>query len=108
MGTQMTVVRLADGSLWLHSPVKLDDSLTRAFDSVGRVAFLAMTVRERRHEIAVMHAIVFTRGSTVWRVLVEGVVRTRSANRRLRSRFRDTIPADAPLRYESRSNSTPR
>ena len=33
MGTQMTVLRLADGSLWLHSPIKFDDSLKRAFDS---------------------------------------------------------------------------
>jgi hypothetical protein len=40
MGTRMTVVRLADGSLWLHSPVKLEDSLKRALDSAGRVAFL--------------------------------------------------------------------
>ena len=33
----------------------------------------AMTVRERRHEIAVMRAIGFTRGSIIWRVLVEGL-----------------------------------
>ena len=33
----------------------------------------AMTVRERRHEIAVMRAIGFTRGSIIWRVLAEGL-----------------------------------
>jgi putative ABC transport system permease protein len=33
----------------------------------------AMTVRERRHEIAVMRAIGFTRSSIIWRVLAEGL-----------------------------------
>ena len=33
----------------------------------------AMTVRERRHEIAVMRAIGFSRGSIIWRVLAEGL-----------------------------------
>ena len=39
MGTRMTVVRLADGSLWLHSRVKLDDSLKRArLGGPGRIS----------------------------------------------------------------------
>src|ERR1700687_3162441 len=33
----------------------------------------AMAVRERRHEMAVMRAIGFTRGSIIWRVLAEGL-----------------------------------
>src|SRR5258705_2825686 len=40
VGTRMTVIRLADGSLLLHSPVRLDDDLRRELDAVGRVAFV--------------------------------------------------------------------
>jgi hypothetical protein len=35
----MTVIRLADGSLMLHSPVALDPELRRELDSLGRVRF---------------------------------------------------------------------
>jgi hypothetical protein len=38
--TRMTVVRLGDGSLWVHSPTPLTDELAAAIDSLGRVAFL--------------------------------------------------------------------
>ncbi len=38
--TRMTVVRLGDGSLWLHSPTPLTDDLAAAIDALGRVAFL--------------------------------------------------------------------
>jgi hypothetical protein len=37
LGTKMTIVRLADGGLWLHSPVKLDDATKRALDALGPV-----------------------------------------------------------------------
>lgn len=39
VGTRMTVIRLADGSLLLHSPVALDADLRRALDAIGRVRF---------------------------------------------------------------------
>ena len=39
VGTRMTVIRLADGSLLLHSPVALDAELRRELDAVGRVRF---------------------------------------------------------------------
>ena len=39
VGTRMTVIRLADGSLLLHSPVSLDHGLRRELDSIGRVRF---------------------------------------------------------------------
>lgn len=39
VGTRMTVIRLADGSLLLHSPVSLDPRLRRELDSIGRVRF---------------------------------------------------------------------
>ena len=35
----MTVIRLADGSLLLHSPVALDAELRRELDAIGRVRF---------------------------------------------------------------------
>jgi uncharacterized protein DUF4336 len=37
IGTRMTVVRLADGGLFLHSPVRLDDATRRALDAIGPV-----------------------------------------------------------------------
>ena len=39
VGTRMTVIRLTDGSLLLHSPVTLDPELCRALDSLGRVRY---------------------------------------------------------------------
>jgi hypothetical protein len=40
IGGRMTVVKLADGGLWLHSPVKIDDDLTRELDTLGPVAHI--------------------------------------------------------------------
>lgn len=37
MGTRMTVVRLADGGLFVHSPVRLDDETRRDLDTLGPV-----------------------------------------------------------------------
>jgi hypothetical protein len=37
VGTRMTVVRLADGSLLLHSPVSLDAGIRSELDALGRV-----------------------------------------------------------------------
>jgi hypothetical protein len=39
VGTRMTVIRLAGGSLLLHSPVELDPELHRELDAIGRVRF---------------------------------------------------------------------
>src|SRR5258706_11147665 len=39
VGTRMTVIRLADGSLLLHSPVALDAELRRELDALGCVRF---------------------------------------------------------------------
>lgn len=36
-GTRMTVIRLADGSLFLHSPTRLDDDTRSALDELGSV-----------------------------------------------------------------------
>ena len=37
IGTRMTVIRLADGGLFLHSPVRLDDATRAALDGIGPV-----------------------------------------------------------------------
>ena len=39
VGTRMTVIRLAEGSLLLHSPVALDPALRGALDALGSVRF---------------------------------------------------------------------
>ena len=39
VGTRMTVIRLADGSLLLHSPVSLDPALRKELDALGPVRF---------------------------------------------------------------------
>ncbi len=40
VGTRMTVVRLRDGSLFVHSPVALDDTLRKELDELGPVAHI--------------------------------------------------------------------
>jgi Domain of unknown function (DUF4336) len=37
VGTRMTVIRLADGSLFVHSPVHLDDEIRATLDRIGPV-----------------------------------------------------------------------
>ena len=37
VGTRMTVIRLADGSLFVHSPIHLDDEIRAALDRIGPV-----------------------------------------------------------------------
>ena len=36
----MTVVQLADGTLWLHSPIQIDDALRAQLDAIGPVAYI--------------------------------------------------------------------
>ena len=38
--TRMTIVRLASGELWVHSPVDAGTALKREIDALGRVAFI--------------------------------------------------------------------
>jgi len=40
IGTRMTVIRLSDGSVFLHSPVRLDAETRRALDGVGPVRWV--------------------------------------------------------------------
>src|SRR5690349_5167476 len=38
--TRMTVLRLADGALWVHSPIRLSDELRSIVDSSGPVRYV--------------------------------------------------------------------
>lgn len=38
--TRMTLVRLADGDLWVHSPIRLDEGLRAEVEALGRVRHL--------------------------------------------------------------------
>jgi len=40
VGTRMTVLRLSDGSVLLHSPVRVDDETQQEIDRIGPVAFI--------------------------------------------------------------------
>lgn len=40
IGTRMTVVRLAAGELWLHSPIPIDDGLRVGIDALGPVGYI--------------------------------------------------------------------
>jgi hypothetical protein len=50
-GTRMTVVRLADGGLFVHSPVALDDATRAAVDAIGPVK--AIVAPSRFHHLSV-------------------------------------------------------
>ena len=49
--TRMTVIRLADGSLFLHSPIRLDDGLRSELDGLGEVR--ALIAPNRAHHLFV-------------------------------------------------------
>ena len=51
IGTRMTVIKLASGGLFLHSPTKLDDETRRALDSLGEVR--AVVAPSRAHHLFV-------------------------------------------------------
>ena len=51
VGTRMTVIKLASGGLFLHSPTKLDDETKRALDAIGEVR--AVVAPSRAHHLFV-------------------------------------------------------
>jgi hypothetical protein len=51
VGTRMTVIKLAGGGLFLHSPTRLDDETKRALDSLGEVR--AVVAPSRAHHLFV-------------------------------------------------------
>jgi hypothetical protein len=40
VSSRMTVVRLSDGTLWLHSPIPLTEQLRQQIDQLGEVAYI--------------------------------------------------------------------
>jgi len=54
IGGRMTVVRLADGGLWLHSPVRIDDGLAAELRELGPVTDLVAP--NRFHHLHLPHA----------------------------------------------------
>ena len=40
MGTRMTICRLHNGDLWVHSPIKPDEKLRQELDALGTVRFI--------------------------------------------------------------------
>ena len=51
IGTRMTVIKLAGGGLFLHSPIRLDDETRRALDTLGEVT--AVVAPSRAHHLFV-------------------------------------------------------
>ena len=51
IGTRMTVIKLASGGLFLHSPTKLDDETKRSLDALGEVR--AVVAPSRAHHLFV-------------------------------------------------------
>ena len=51
IGTRMTVIKLAAGGLFLHSPTKLDDETKQALDALGEVR--AVVAPSRAHHLFV-------------------------------------------------------
>ena len=49
--SRMTVVRLADGALWLHSPILIDEPLRAALDAIGPVNYI-VTPNKTHHLFA--------------------------------------------------------
>jgi hypothetical protein len=46
--TRMTVARLSNGDLWLHSPIKFDEKLARELQGLGRVRHLVSPNQQGR------------------------------------------------------------
>ena len=40
IGTRMTIVRLANGELWLHSPIRPTAEIREAIDALGPVRYI--------------------------------------------------------------------
>src|SRR5260370_37795183 len=51
IGTRMTVIKLASGGLFLHSPTKLDDETKRTLDVLGEIR--AVIAPSRAHHLFV-------------------------------------------------------
>lgn len=64
VGTRMSVIRLADGSLLLHSPVSLDPGLRRELDALGPVRYAVAP--NRVHHLYAGHVAQAYPGARLW------------------------------------------
>lgn len=64
VGTRMTVLRLPEGRLLLHSPVALDPGLRQDLDSIGRVAFVVAP--NRLHHLYAGDVVKSYPGARLW------------------------------------------
>jgi hypothetical protein len=49
IGRRMTVPRLADGALWIHSPIRLDRQLRSELERLGRARFVVRASSRHGH-----------------------------------------------------------
>jgi hypothetical protein len=64
VSTRMTVVRLTDGALWLHSPIPISKDLQRQIDALGPVRFIVAP--NRYHHLYAGHALQLYREATLF------------------------------------------
>lgn len=57
VGTRMTIVRLSDGRLWLHSPIEATDDLVAAVAELGEVGFIVAPNRWHHMFVASWQAV---------------------------------------------------
>ena len=62
------VVKLSDGSLWVHSPVRLDPELKTALDALGPVKHI-VTPNYEHNKFAPQVVVCLALASHLWRVL---------------------------------------
>lgn len=88
--TRMTLVRLADGGLWCHSPIAPDDALFAAVDALGPVRHLVSP-----NLLHYAHIAAWKRRYPQALAWASPGVRKRAASQRIEVRF-DVDLADAP------------
>ena len=91
VGTRMTVIRLRDGSLLLHSPVVLDPELRRELDAIGRVRFAVAP--NRVHHLYAGDVAAAYPGTKLW--VAPGLARKRPD-----LVFVDVLGDDAPAEWK--------
>lgn len=90
MGARMTVIRLPDGGLWLHSPIAIDDAVAAAIDALGPVRHLVAP--NRLHHLYLGDAQRRWPQATTWGA--PGL-----AAKRADLRFDQVLGDDAPARW---------
>jgi hypothetical protein len=89
--TRMTVARLSNGDLWLHSPIKFDEKLARELQGLGKVRHLVSP-----NQFHYAHIGEWARafpGTIAW---ASPRVRQRARARRIEVNFARNLDANAP------------